>query len=129
LIASPRIRDFLIRAASLAALIVLWQAGSLLLGPRKLPSPAAVAFVGGELSDWSSLPSRHYTVARNGAFVAMAIGCAVESPWAGAGFRSFFELARRLIISGVVACALLSVVRLSELAVVSVAVNKIPNVA
>jgi NitT/TauT family transport system permease protein len=137
LIASPRIRDFLIRAASLAALILLWQAGSLLLGPRKLPSPAVVAIVmGGELSDGSLLYHLGITLLRVAAsfFVAMAIGCAVGIAMGRLpAFDRFFDswLIVLLTFPALVAAVLCYLwFGFSELAVViAVAVNKIPNVA
>ncbi len=137
MIASPRSRDFLIRVASLAALILLWQAGSLLLGPRKLPSPATVAFVmGDELSDGSLLYHLGITLLRVAAsfFAAMAIGCALGIAMGRLpGFDRFFDswLIVLLTFPALVAAVLCYLwFGFSELAVIiAVAINKIPNVA
>jgi NitT/TauT family transport system permease protein len=136
LIASTRSRDFVIRAVSLEALVLLWQIGSLLLGPRKLPSPATVAFVlGGELSDGSLLYHLGITLLRVAAsfFVAMAIGCGAGIAMGRLpGFDRFFDSwlivlrhSRRWSRR-----ALLSVVRLLRTGRgIAVAINKSPNVA
>lgn len=135
--ASHRSRDFVIRAASLAALVLLWQIGSLLLGPRKLPSPATVAIVlGDELSDGSLLCHLGITLLRVAAsfFVAMAIGCAVGIAMGRLpGLDLFFDswLIVLLTFPALVAAVLCYLwFGFSELAVViAVAINKIPNVA
>ena len=71
------LRDFLVRAASIVALILLWQIGTFLLGPRKLPSPAEVAAVlGDELADGSLLFHLGVTLLRVG-FTEAAVVIAV----------------------------------------------------
>jgi len=74
---SSGLRSFGIRFASFAVLIVLWQLGSLVLGHRKLPSPATVAAVmSGEFADGTLLFHVGVTLLRVAAsfVVAMAIG-------------------------------------------------------
>ena len=137
MIAWPRSRDFVIRVASLAVLVLLWQVGSLLLGPRKLPSPATVAIVlGDELSDGSLPYHLGITLLRVAAsfFIAMAIGCAVGIAMGRLpGFDRFFDswLIVMLTFPALVAAVLCYLwFGFSELAVViAVAINKIPNVA
>ena len=127
----------MVRAASLAALILLWQAGSLLLGPRKLPSPATVAYVlGSELADGTLLYHLGITLLRVAAsfLVAMVIGCAVGIAMGRLpGFDRFFDswLIVLLTFPALVAAMLCYLwFGFAELAVlIAVAINKIPNVA
>jgi NitT/TauT family transport system permease protein len=134
---SSALRDFLVRAASIMALILLWQIGTFLLGPRKLPSPADVAAVlGDELADGSLLFHLGVTLLRVAAsfIVAMAIGSFVGIAMGQlAGVDRFFDswLIVLLTFPALVAAVLCYLwFGFTEAAVViAVAINKIPNVA
>lgn len=65
------------RAASFAALLLIWQVGSLMAGPRLLPSPETVALVlAAAIADGSLPYHAGITLARVGAsfLLAMAVG-------------------------------------------------------
>lgn len=121
----------------MATLILLWEAGSLLLGYRRLPSPVTVAYVlGSELSDGSLLYHLGITLLRVAAsfIVAMAIGSALGIAMGRMpGFNLFFDswLIVLLTFPALVAAVLCYLwFGFTEMAVViAVAINKIPNVA
>jgi len=134
---SSGLRALGIRIASFASLILLWQIGTLILGPRKLPSPATVAYVlSADIAD-GSLPfhlaitllrvaASFVTAMAIGTFLGIAMG---RMPRFDRFFDSWLIVA--LTFPALVAAILCYLwFGFGEAAaIIAVAVNKIPNVA
>ena len=126
-----------IRAASFVSLILLWQVGSHFLGPRKLPSPATVAYVlGTAITEGNLLFHLGVTLLRVAVsfVVAMTIGTTVgiamgRLPRVDRFFDSWLIVL--LTFPALVAAVLCYLwFGFGEVAAVAaVAINKIPNVA
>jgi NitT/TauT family transport system permease protein len=124
------------RAASFLALLALWQAGSMLIGPRLLPRPAAVAVIlGADIADGTLPYHVGITLARVAASfsLAMVTGAAIGLAMGRLPrFDRFFDgwLVLFLNIPALVTIVLCYVWfgLVEAAAIAAVAVNKIPTV-
>jgi NitT/TauT family transport system permease protein len=124
------------RVASFVALLVLWQIGSLLIGPRLLPPPATVATVlAADIADGSLPYHLGITLARVAAsfMLSMLIGAAIGLAMGRLPrFDRFFDgwLVLFLNIPALVSIILCYVWfgLVEAAAIAAVAINKIPTV-
>ena len=124
------------RAASFVALLIVWEIGSLAIGPRLLPPPMTVAAVlAGEIADGSLPYHAGITLARVVAsfVIAMVIGTALgvamgRSPRLDSFFDSWLVLFLNIPALVTIVLCYVWFGLVESAAIAAVAVNKIPTV-